>query len=87
MSITVPSVQLTRDKTGRKWCNYCQKQRELMDYGHEHHWPAFQIYDARFEQDVYLLLHDAHDWFSTIACSNQKAIDNLYAELIEKKGN
>lgn len=82
MSITVASSQVTRDKAGHTWCNFCQKQRELMNYGHEHKWPAVQIYDARLKQNVYMLLHDAHDWFATIACSNQETIDNLYTELI-----
>ena len=79
LSITVPSTLITRDKLGHLWCNYCQKQRILMDYGKEHHWPEVR---AVGQNGAYAIAGDAEEWYISIACSNQDAIDAYYAELI-----
>lgn len=79
LSINVPSSQITRDKSGHTWCNYCEKQRILMDYGKEHHWPDVS---AQGVKGRYAILGDAEEWYISIACSNQDAIDAYYAELI-----
>lgn len=79
LSVTVSSSLITRDKMGNNWCNYCQKQRKLMDYGKEHHWPEVHAVGT---QGRYAILADAEDWYISMACSNQDAIDAYYAELI-----
>lgn len=79
LSITVPISQITKDATGHTWCNFCQKQRELMDYGHRHKWPEVSAQGA---QGRYAILGDADEWYISIACGNQDSIDAFYAELI-----
>lgn len=79
LSITVPSSEITNDMMGHTWCNYCYKCRELMNYGKEHHWPAVR---AQGKNGTYALLHDADEWYISIACGNQDSIDAFYHKLI-----
>lgn len=79
LAVNFPRGLLTHDALGNGWCNFCQKQRELMDYGNEHDWPAVRVQGA---QGRYALLNDAADWYASIACGKQDMIDALYNSLI-----
>lgn len=79
MNVAVPSSAITKDQMGHTWCNYCQKQRKLMDYGKEHKWPEVHADGA---QGRYAILGGAEDWYVSIACGNQDSIDAFYRELI-----
>jgi hypothetical protein len=82
LSITVPNSLITRDVTGHAWCNFCQKHRELMDYGHDHHWPAVRVQSLTYAGH-YALLPEQNEWYISISCGNQDMIGALYAALIE----
>lgn len=78
LAVDFPRSLLTRDTLGNGWCNFCQKQRELMDYGHKHNWPEVHVTG----QMRYGILAGQRDWYSSIACGKQDMIDALYASLI-----
>jgi hypothetical protein len=81
LSIHVPSAQITRDALGHIWCNHCQKQRNLMDYGNAHHWPVVRA-QSLTHSGYYALLAEQDEWYISISCGNQDMIDALYAALI-----
>lgn len=79
LSVYVSPDRITRDKEGHTWCNYCQKQRRLMDYGKEHKWPEVR---AQGIQGRYAIIADEEEWYISMACGNQDLVDAFYVELI-----
>lgn len=79
MSITVPSSQISRDRMGNTFCNFCQHARHLMDYGHANNWPEVR---AVGEHGRYLIPAGYREWYASIACGDANLIEAFYAELI-----
>lgn len=83
LSIHVPLADITKDKMGNTWCNHCQKQRRLIDYGHDHHWPAVRV-KSLTHAGHYAMAGEYAAWFAGVAMGNSDMIDALYAELIDE---
>lgn len=81
LSIRVPQSDITKDKMSNTWCNHCQKQRTLMDYGHAHHWPSVRA-QSLTHGGHYAIAGEYAAWFAAVAMGNQDSINALYAELI-----
>lgn len=76
---TIPSSQLSRDNAGRFWCNSCDKQRDLMNWAHEHHWPTVRVQG----QMLYAIQGDAQDWLMSLVAASQDMIAALHETLVQ----
>lgn len=77
LSINVPSSLITRTKSGHTFCNYCEKQRRLLDWAHKRQYPAIR---ARGERAYYAIAEGEWQWVTSIIANCQDAIDAFYAE-------
>ena len=78
----VSSHELSQDAAGHSWCNFCERQRLLMDWASEHRWPAVRV-QGKMRYAIYG--GDGSDWFASVAGGNQDMVDALYETLIENK--
>lgn len=79
MYVDFHSSLATKDVLGHTWCNYCQKHRDLMNWGHAHAWPEIHVTG---EQGRYAIAQGQWHWVTSIIMGHQDAIDAYYASVI-----
>jgi hypothetical protein len=77
----VPARELYQDKIGHSWCNYCTKQRTLMNWAADNRYPFIRVQG----QMRYAILDGSDEWFTSVASAGQNMVDALYETLIEQK--
>lgn len=77
----VPARELYQDTSGHSWCNYCSKQRALMNWAADNRYPFIRVQG----QMRYAILDGSDEWFTSVASAGQDMVDALYETLVEQK--
>ena len=80
-SFSILKSQMHMDKQGHYWCDQCKDRCDLINWAHEHRYPAVRVQG----QMIYAIAAGREDWHSSIVMATQVMIDALRETLIEKK--